>query len=64
MPAVSERQAHTARMALAYVHGKPITDFPMGVHSAVKSMAKMDESDLKEYLHTKKKRTLLTRESH
>ena len=49
MPATSEKQLHTARMALAYKHGKPIKDFPIGARAAIKSMAEMGEEKLKDY---------------
>ena len=63
MPATSTRQAHTGRMAMAHKHGKPLADFPAGARAAIKSMAAMPESSLKDFMHTKKKKrkTLLSK---
>lgn len=61
MPSETMRQAHTARMAMAYLGGKPLSSFPEGARDAIKSMAEMGEEKLKHYMHTKRRRgTVLT----
>ena len=57
MPAASPEQAHTARMALAHKHGKPLADFPEGARSAIRSMAEMSEEQLREFVHTRRRRS-------
>jgi hypothetical protein len=60
MPATSQKQANTARMALAYKHGHlSLKDLPPGAREPVKSMAGMSEASLKDFTHTKKKRKSL-----
>lgn len=55
MPATSDKQAHTARMAMGVKHGSlKLADLPKGAREAVKSMAEMSEDSLKDFMHTAK----------
>jgi hypothetical protein len=61
MPAQSERQARTARVAMGIQKGS-ITprSLPPGLRKAAVSMAKMSEDSLRDFMHTgKKPRTLV-----
>lgn len=56
MPAQSQKQANTARVAMGLKHGsiKP-GDLPKGLREAAQSMAQMSEDSLKDFMHTKKR---------
>lgn len=60
MSAASEKQAHLARMAKAYLHGHA-RELPKGALSKVKQFAEMGEAKVEEYMHTKAERQHMLR---
>ena len=60
MPASSQTQARTARVAMGIKHGdiNPHS-LPPGLRKAAESMAQMSEEQLKDFMYTKKKRKSL-----